>query len=136
LPAQLGEFATMVVDAPREGHNSSPMPGVAHNPDPALDPANQHHHDHLHHGANAEKGHTEKDHVAYTSGTTFNDPGVIPQPSPIHDIEKAKLEYGEKGKHAESDTEPSEANDRHRFRSIYRRYRIVFHILIGAFFTG
>jgi CNT family concentrative nucleoside transporter len=130
----------MTVDASREQHNSSPMPGVAPNPDPALDISKEHHHEHLHHGANAERGHTEQDHVAYTVGTTHNDPGVIPKASPMesHDVEKGGLEYGEKGSlsggRVETDSDVS--GDRHWFRSFYRRYRIVFHVLIGAFFTG
>lgn len=132
----------MVVDVSREQHNSSPMPGVAPNPDPALDISKEHHHEHLHHSANAEKGHAEKDHVAYTMGTTVNEPSVIPPASPLeqHDLEKGGLQYGEKsslkGEPVGTDSDVTTEEKKHRWRSFYRRYRIVFHALIGAFFTG
>jgi CNT family concentrative nucleoside transporter len=146
-----------MADLSRE-HNSSPMPGVRPNPDPALDISHEHHHGHLHHSANAERGHTEHDQVAYTTGTTFNEPAVIPKPDPNdesyhrhghveHDTEKSGgLEFAEKGSlsKGEASSEP-EIVEEHRgffwllkndFRGFYRRYRIFFHIFIGALFTG
>jgi CNT family concentrative nucleoside transporter len=143
-----------MADVSRE-HNSSPMPGVARNSDPALDISREHHHEHLHHSANAEKGHSEHDHVAYTVGTTRNEPNVIPQADPndglhhhhhpaerhiSHDIEKGGLEYEEKGSlgrgHALSDPETLEETRPGFFTRFYRRFRPVFHAVIGAFFTG
>ncbi|KAF2743051.1 sodium/nucleoside cotransporter 1 /nucleoside cotransporter 1 [Sporormia fimetaria CBS 119925] len=128
-------------------HNSSPVPGgVAPNPDPALDVAHEHHHPHLHHSSAAEKGHTERDHPAYTVGTTPNDPGVIPEPSPRAanfdnvDIEKkANLGYEEKGSLNRSSSNPDVVDEQPKrggFKAFYARFRWAFHILIGAFFTG
>jgi CNT family concentrative nucleoside transporter len=147
-----------MADLSRE-HNSSPMPGVRPNPDPALDVANEHTHEHLHHGANAERGHT--DHVAYTTGTTFNEPSVIPNPDPNddsyhrhghveHDIEKSgALEFAEKGSLSKGDgsSEPEGVVERttildylfwplRDFKGFYRRFRICFHLFFGALFTG
>ncbi|KAF2735756.1 H+/nucleoside cotransporter-like protein [Polyplosphaeria fusca] len=145
-----------MADLSRE-HNSSPMPGVMRNDDPALDIAHEHHHDHLHHGAHAEKGHTEHDHVAYSTGTT-QEPGVIPPADPnddalhrrrhpekhaVHDIEKTGgLDYEEKGSFGKgrtsSDPAVIEEEDpkRHTFSRFYKSYRIFFHIFIGMLFTG
>lgn len=140
-------------DVPRE-HNTSPMPGVARNPDPALDVVKEHHHEHLHHDANAEKGHNEFDHPAYTTGTT-DEPHVIPRAdrnedalhrrrhAPAeHDIEKTGgLEYEEKqgslskGRNS-SDPEIEEEPRRHFFARFYRKYRVFFHVFIGLLFTG
>ncbi|KAF2276993.1 H+/nucleoside cotransporter-like protein [Westerdykella ornata] len=137
-------------------HNLSPMPGVVPNPDPALDIDKEHHHEHLHHSSLAEKGHTAADHPAYTIGTTFNEPHVIPEPSPnddaLHrrslrdqrldpDVEKkGALELEEKGSlgngHASTEQEGIEEPQRRTFRAFYRRYRVFFHIFIGALFTG
>ncbi|KAF2268269.1 sodium/nucleoside cotransporter 1 /nucleoside cotransporter 1 [Lojkania enalia] len=145
-----------MADLSRE-HNSSPMPGVARNPDPALDISNEHHHEHLHHGAHAEKGHHVEDHPAYTIGTTA-EPGVIPpadpnddvlhklgRPDPANkDIEKTGgLEYEDKGSFSKGRTSSDPAGvaveedpKRHVFSGFYRRYRIYFHIIIGMLFTG
>jgi CNT family concentrative nucleoside transporter len=147
-----------MADVPRDNHNSSPMPGVVRNTDPALDISKEHHHEHLHHGANAEKGHVhDHDHVAYTTGTT-NEPSVIPKADPLddalhrrghperkaadHDIEKTGgLEYDEKGslsKEQTSTNAEAELEDpkRHRISRFYRAYRLWVHVVIGAFFTG
>ncbi|KAF2189171.1 hypothetical protein K469DRAFT_683614 [Zopfia rhizophila CBS 207.26] len=144
-----------MADISRE-HNASPMPGVVRNPDPALDIAREHHHEHLHHGVNAENGHQHNhDHVAYTRGTT-DEPGVIPKADPNddglhrrrhperpaeHDIEKTGgLEYEEKGslsnRRTSSDPEEEVDPKRHRISNFYKKYRIFFHIFIGALFTG
>jgi CNT family concentrative nucleoside transporter len=134
-------------------HNSSPMPGVVPNPDPALDIAHEHHHSHLHHGAHAH-AELRDEKVAYTTGTT-NEPSVIPTPDPnddaLHrlghperkevDVEKNgayyEAEHGslEKESHANGAAEEVDPK-RHSFSRFYRKYRIFFHILIGAFFTG
>lgn len=143
-----------MADVSRE-HNSSPMPGVVRNSDPALDVANEHHHEHLHHSARAEKGHDEADHPAYTTGTTY-EPPVIPPADPNddalhrrhhpekhaeHDIEKTGgIDYEEKGSlskpRSSSDPEGEVDPKRHRVSGFYRKYRIFFHVFVGLFFTG
>lgn len=137
-----------MADLSRE-HNSSPMPGVRPNPDPALDIAHEHHHEHMHHAPSAEKGHTEHDHPAYTTGTTFNEPGVIPKPDPNdesyrnldRDLEKeGGIEIGEKGSlsKGESPSERENAVEKPKFSlgAFYKKYRVFFHVFIGALFTG
>lgn len=135
-------------------HNSSPMPGVVRNPDPALDIAHEHHHEHLHHGGAAHADLT--DHKAYTAGTTPNEPSVIPPRDPnddaLHrlghperkdvDIEKSgggyyETEQGslEKDSHTNGVAEDEEPK-KHTFSMYYRRFRIFVHIFIGMLFTG
>lgn len=139
-------------DNPLE-HNSSPMPGMVQNNDPALDISREHHHEHIHHGASA---HAEThDDKAYSKGTTLNEPSVIPAQDPnddaLHrrhhperdelDIEKSggyyETEHGslEKDSHTNGVAEEADPK-RHKFSGFYRRYRIFFHIFIGMLFTG
>ena len=141
-------------------HNSSPMPGVARNPDPALDVAHEHTHSHLHHSEGIEKSHAASHNVVYTTGTTPNEPSMTPTPDPNddsfhrrqnpvrhaeHDIEKTGgLDtYEEKGslskRRSSSDPEAhTEEEDpkRHRVKNLYRKYRIFVHIFWGMLFTG
>ena len=146
-----------MADISRE-HNNSPQVGVVRNNDPALDIKREHHHEHLHHSARAEAGHTEHDHVAYTTGTTPNEPSIIPAADPNddalhrrhkaekyaaeHDIEKTGgLEYEEKGslgKGRVSSDPDSDIEDpkRHTISSLYRKYRIWVHLFVAALFTG
>ncbi|KAF2796138.1 hypothetical protein K505DRAFT_238493 [Melanomma pulvis-pyrius CBS 109.77] len=137
-------------DISREEHNSSPMPGVVRNSDPALDIAKEHDHAHLHHGTHA----ADHDHVVYTTGTTHNEPSVIPVADPNddalhrrrihadHDIEKTGgIDYEEKGSmsKARSSSDPElieEDTKRHLLSNFYAKYRIFFHIFIGMLFTG
>jgi CNT family concentrative nucleoside transporter len=60
-------------------HNSSPMPGVHPNPDPALDIAREHEHQHLHHSAHA--AHVDNSTPVYTTGTTDEKVSKLFQPS-------------------------------------------------------
>lgn len=136
-------------------HNSSPMPGVARNPDPALDVANEHTHPHLHHSERVEKAHAQEHNVVYTTGTTPNEPTLLLNADPSsdalhrrrhaeHDIEKTGgLDtYEEKGSlskgRSSSDPEAAEEVDpkSHRVSNFYRKYRIFFHIFLGMLFTG
>ncbi|KAF1955350.1 hypothetical protein CC80DRAFT_493245 [Byssothecium circinans] len=131
------------------GHNASHQAGVLPNPDPALDIAREHNHEHLHHSANAEKGHLPGDHIAYTTGTTA-EPGVIPpvdhsarnlEKHAVHDIEKSGGYYeakeGSLGKESTLPRSSEEEEPQKRgFSGFYRKYRIFFHIFIGLFFTG
>ncbi|KAF1971562.1 hypothetical protein BU23DRAFT_555747 [Bimuria novae-zelandiae CBS 107.79] len=143
-----------MADVSRE-HNSSPMPGVVRNPDPALDVAHEHHHNHLHHGAHSHPEHLDEK-VTYTKGTTANEPGVIPPQDPnddmLHrlghperkdvDIEKAgggyyETEHGSLEKDSNANGIAEEADPkRHKVSGFYRRYRLYVHIVIGMFFTG
>ncbi|KID90479.1 inner membrane transport protein yeiJ [Metarhizium guizhouense ARSEF 977] len=140
------------VAAPLQNQHHTPIAGMDYNPDPALNPANQHTHSHHHHSAriDAAGGH---DDAVYTSGTTM-DPSLIPAQQHgdnhhAHGVDKKDPlnlpEY--------SDNEKAEAgmvstgrgsgstDHRHResgggFMGFYRRYRPVFHLVYFLFFTG
>ncbi|KAI9753566.1 MAG: hypothetical protein M4579_005083 [Chaenotheca gracillima] len=123
-------------DVTRDAH------GMIHNTDPALDPAREHHHAHLHHDANAERG--REDEVVYSTGTTF-DKSTIPDASPQddelhrrHHAEKSGLDVSdaEKGTMSPAATEEEVDPRRHSFSSLYAKYRIFAHIFIWLFFTG
>ncbi|KAF1831159.1 H+/nucleoside cotransporter-like protein, partial [Decorospora gaudefroyi] len=134
----------------REQHNSSPMPGVARNDDPALDIAREHEHPHVHHSAHA----AHPDNIVYSSGTTDEKTSKFFQPSaqdshlhhrhPVdekHDLEKANgYDYEvEKATPCSSDPELEAEEKKKPWYSpsvLYRRYRLPLHIFIGAFFTG
>ena len=142
-----------MADMSRE-HNSSPMPGVVRNNDPALDIAHEHHHEHLHHSSHAHKELTEEK-VSYTMGTTINEPHIIPAQDPnddaLHrrhhpernevDIEKNGGYYEteqtslEKDSHAQGATEEVDPK-RHNFARYYKKFRPVVHIFMAMLFTG
>jgi CNT family concentrative nucleoside transporter len=140
-----------LADISREAHNSSPMPGVARNNDPALDIAKEHNHAHVHHGAHAGAAH--HDNIVYTAGTTHNEPSIIPAVDHHgeHDIEKTGGLYGEektggvygeekvsmsKGR-SSSDPDLAEVDTkRHYVADFYKKYRLGFHILVGSIVTA
>ncbi|KAJ4366196.1 hypothetical protein N0V83_007831 [Neocucurbitaria cava] len=130
-------------------HNSSPMPGVVRNDDPALDIKHEHEHEHVHHSARA----SHADNIVYSTGTT-DDRSTVPNPSAQdshlhhrhldekhaeHDIEKSGG-YGyevEKGTHSSADPEMEAEKKKWYSPSVlYRRFRLPVHIFIGALFTG
>ena len=130
-------------------HNSSPMPGVVRNDDPALDIAREHEHEHVHHSARA----SHADNIVYSTGTT-DDRSTVPNPSAqdskLHhrhldekhaerDIEKSGgYDYEvEKGTHSSADPEPEvEKKSPYSISVLYRRFRLPVHIFLGALFTG
>ncbi|CAO2657992.1 Nn.00g072520.m01.CDS01 [Neocucurbitaria sp. VM-36] len=130
-------------------HNSSHMPGVVRNDDPALDIAREHEHEHVHHSARA----SHADNIVYTQGTT-DDRSTVPNPSAQdshlhhrhldekhveHDMEKSGgYDYEvEKGTHSSADPEPEvQKKNRYSLSVLYRRFRLPVHIFIGALFTG
>lgn len=121
--------------------------------DPALDPANQHHHGHKHHAASAQA----PDDIVYSTGTTA-DPSIVPTqhhhiPTPIKadvDVEKGDVarsgtppDYSdhEKGEpRVVRDGEPSDdgkpASWKVRLGPIYRYRRPLTHFFIFGLFTG
>lgn len=121
---------------------------LAHNADPALDVAHEHHHTHLHHDATAEKG--RQDDAVYSAGTTA-EPSVIPKQDPLdhalhrrHHPERKDMEKddpadydAEKGGISPISTSDQERDPQsHRFARFYARYRIFFHLFIALLFTG
>jgi CNT family concentrative nucleoside transporter len=129
-----------------------PSQGVAHNDDPALDIAREHHHQHVHHSAHG----AHPDNIVYTSGTTDEKTSKFFQPSPLdhgnqnlhqrhsvnekHDIEKAGGYDYEVEKATRSSSDPElEAEKKPwytSFGAFYRAFRLPIHIFIGALFTG
>jgi CNT family concentrative nucleoside transporter len=135
----------------REQHNSSPMPGVARNDDPALDIAREHDHAHVHHSARA----AHPDNIVYTTGTTDEKTSKILEPSAHdshlhqrhafpnekHDLEKAggydyEIENGTPRSSTDPELEAEKKKPWWHPSVIYRKYRLPIHILIGMFFTG
>ena len=130
-----------------ESHNSSAQQDVIVNDDPVLNKANEHHHVHIHHDANAEKGREEE--VVYSEGATF-EPRVIPHQDPqdhgLHhrkqaentDKSIASTRDAERGStsitlgHIQSEEDPQT----HTGSTFYQRYRIYFHVTVWLFFTA
>ncbi|EFY86570.1 inner membrane transport protein yeiJ [Metarhizium acridum CQMa 102] len=140
------------VAAPPQNQHHMPIPGMDYNPDPALNPANQHTHAHHHHSAriDAAGGH---DDAVYTSGTTM-DPSLVPAQQHgdnhhAHGVDKKDPlnlpEYSdnEKAEAGVLSTGRGSGSTDHRhgesgggFMSFYRRYRPVFHLIYFLLFTG
>jgi CNT family concentrative nucleoside transporter len=105
-----------------EVNEASPHDTVRH-ADPALDPANQHHHGHPHHSGQAEKG--PDDDVIYAKDAK----GLIQDPT-VED------------KHAlsQSSKDLEEAGESYPSRPFYRRYRKyrrhVVYAVVWLLFTG
>lgn len=132
-------------------HNASPMAHVKPNPDPALNPALEHTHEHIHHSARAV--HEESSHVAYTTGTTDEKTSKllnenahsshVPHHNHAeHDIEKTGgiAAYDDKGtRRSSSDPELERETQQKPWYSpsmLYRRFRLPVHIFFMALITG
>lgn len=118
--------------------------------DPALDPANQHQHGHLHHSQHAT--HTGNDVPTYTIGTT-NERSTIQDPSPLdHGIHHSgqTAPYDEKHHDYRVDVEqgkvssvsPTSSLDRsaehgeHKKKGFYAKHKVWFHIAFGSIATA
>lgn len=135
-------------------HNFSSQTDVVKNNDPALDVAREHHHEHLHHSARAEKG--REDEVVYTTGTTAersNVPDADPLDNALHNrghperghperISKKDdigIDYdtAEKGYDVSDENGSHGSQTRaHRLKRFYRHWRIWIHLLILIVMTG
>lgn len=123
-------------------HDSSPQQIVIQNNDPALQNSHEHHRDHMHYNAHAEKG--QGDEVNYSYGATFGEDTIPHQDSQDHDIPRRR--------HADMAKEPAAAVDleqgtmspsrseedpqTHPFSNFYKRYRTFFHLCFWIVFTG
>ncbi|GAB1741261.1 hypothetical protein NU219Hw_g6502t1 [Hortaea werneckii] len=122
----------------------------AHHHDPALDPANEHSHGHLHHSPRAE--HHTADEPVYTVGTTA-ERSTMADPSPqdhiyhgeglgkptggptyLQDVEKGDMSPASRITSSENSAEPDPKD--HKFANFYSKYRIVFHLLMFGVVTG
>ncbi|KAF2154765.1 CNT family concentrative nucleoside transporter [Myriangium duriaei CBS 260.36] len=137
-------------------HNSSLQTGVVPSTDPALDTANEHNHEHLHHGASSLDRNRHED-VVYASGPGA-DAHSIPSTAVPHektdglhqrhvgtdnsspaDIEKGAVGYNvSKNELGYNENSASEELDpqHHGFARFYKHYRIVFHAFLAMLFTG
>ncbi|KAL7628483.1 hypothetical protein AAE478_002686 [Parahypoxylon ruwenzoriense] len=113
------------------GHNSSLQGGIMPNSDPVLDFANEHHHEHLHHGGLAANPANHLDEVMYST--------TLPEKS----LDKAQ-DYAAAEKFV-TDQESGnvghihgDENGRvgHFISYYYRKFRIYVHFAIWALFTA
>ncbi|ODA77440.1 hypothetical protein RJ55_07069 [Drechmeria coniospora] len=131
--------------APAHEHRHEVPAGLDRNPDPALDPANQHRHPHRHHSPRVDAaGHVD---AVYTTGTTF-DPTLIPTQNHVMDGHGAdgKMPIGtppdysdhEKARelHAVDHASTSPPSRFARLGPIYCHRRIILHLLIFKFATS
>ena len=141
MPAPAPDYVDVTVTD--ETHNASPQKHVIANDDLALDKAHEHHHAHLHHDLNAEKG--RNDEVVYSKGTTFERSTVPHQDPQDHDIHRRKQAeiaagglpaFGDPEKNDLSPIRSEEDPQTHTFSNFYRRYRLFFHLFIWLLFTG
>jgi CNT family concentrative nucleoside transporter len=97
--------------------------------DPALNPANEHHHAHHSHTAFAEKGRV--DEVVYTEGTTA-EKSNIPEPSP-----QDHSAYPEKSKELSDVEDLGEGRaSRPWQRRLINQWRHVAYAVVWLLFTG
>lgn len=126
-------------DAPSPaGHNASPQVGVAANPDPALDIANEHTHEHVHHGGAAAKHENHAHDLVYSSGTTEKGHDLLDKPGSRNGYTQEKLVTDEEsGRIAPSqEAEHAEPARKYTWSRFYRKFRPVVHFLIWALFTA
>ena len=123
-------------------HNTSSQRHVVVNDDPVLRKDREHHHGHLHHSANTEKG--REDDLAYSKGTTFEESTIPHQDPQDHNLHRRH--------HADNTKEPTgivdpehgrlssisseEDPQSHGLSSFYSKYRMFFHLFIWLLFTG
>lgn len=137
----------------QQHQNHTPIAGMDYNPDPALNPANQHTHAHHSHSPriDAAGGH---DDAVYTTGTTV-DPSTVPAQQHhhhhAHGVDKSGAlntppEYSDNEKmeagvvshgRGSGSTEHENINSfGARIGRLYRRYRWVAHLFWFFLFTG
>ncbi|KAI8623679.1 H+/nucleoside cotransporter-like protein [Xylariaceae sp. FL1651] len=112
------------------GHNASPQQGVVPNPDPVLDLANEHHHEHIHHGGAAADPANHSDEVMYSNTSpekSFDKPGDFAAAEKSVDTDE---ESGNVGHIREN---PSTGQ---LIKTWYRRLRPFVHLFIWLVFTA
>ncbi|KAL9116116.1 MAG: hypothetical protein Q9227_000485 [Pyrenula ochraceoflavens] len=126
--------------AVEHSHNTSRQEGVETNPDLALHLSREHHHQHLHHSAAAEKG--REDDVVYSKDTTFQKSNVSDQFSPDHGLhqrhtaEKNGVDIVDAEKGSATPLDNDKGPRSHSFSRFYAKYRWAFHIFVWLLFTG
>ncbi|KAI9725630.1 MAG: hypothetical protein M1828_002915 [Chrysothrix sp. TS-e1954] len=133
-------------------HNRSAQVNVAENDDLALHVSKEHHHEHLHHEAYAEKD--RHDDAAYTKGTTAERTTGLFGPSdsqdysshrmghPQRELPGDRVEDAEKGvfspeiKMTSSRPEGDRDSEGHTMKRFYARYKLFVHLFTFCLFTG
>ena len=123
-------------------HTASTKYRLEPNNDPALDPAHEHHHTHLHHSERAVAG--REDDMMYSKETT-DEPSTIPHQDALdhalnrrHHLpdQKAGVNVTDTEKGGLSPIQSEEDPQSHTFARFYSRYRIFFHLFVWLLFTG
>ncbi|KAI0160890.1 H+/nucleoside cotransporter-like protein [Hypoxylon sp. FL1284] len=114
------------------GHNASSQEGVAVNPDPALDFANEHHHEHIHHGGLAASHVNHSDEVAYSTASPEKD---LEKPRDYAAAEKSVTDQ-DSGNVGHIHVDEDEERRRQFIRRWYRVLRPYIHFFIWAVFTA
>ncbi|KAI2611948.1 H+/nucleoside cotransporter-like protein [Hypoxylon sp. NC1633] len=112
------------------GHNPSSQTDVAVNPDPALDLANEHQHQHLHHGAPTANTANHPDEVVYSIASpdkSLEKPHEYPAEKSITDEDSGNVG------HIRGDV--VEGN-KYSISYWYRKFRAYVHFFIWAVFTA
>lgn len=115
-----------------DGHNHSAQRNVDINPDPVLDYAHEHTHAHVHHATQ------EKDETMMFATTTPADkyPGSGETPDyKVHPMSSRDDEESGGVGDIRNEEETVRANP-WSLKSLYRRFRIVFHLAIWAVWTA
>lgn len=126
------------VAADTEKHNKSAQEGGVHiNFDPVLDPANEHHHAHLHHA----KTESKVDDIVFAKSDE-NYPGSAAAPdykvramSSSNDDEESGG-VGEVRSSGQEDEDKTKGWKGWTFKRVYRQYRFVFHFVFWAVWTA
>lgn len=144
-----------MADLSRE-HNTAAAPEMARHHDPALDVANQHGREHLHHSSHAHAD--QHDNKVYVHGT---EPVMVPNLGPndhlqatiipsdhAHAADRKEMEIEKKAAYydAEQGSTEKDSNvngvaegEHHRkmmIKAHYRKYRWILHLFFGCLFTG
>lgn len=120
-------------------HSISSQHRVVPNSDPALEASREHHHQHLHHDAFAEKG--REDEVIYSKGTTFERSAIPNESRRSHELRtrhpgKGEVEVGDAEKGLSPVRSEEEDPQTHTLSTFYGKYRIFFHLFVWLLFTG
>ncbi|XXG98086.1 hypothetical protein Hte_004405 [Hypoxylon texense] len=114
------------------GHNASSQEGVIPNPDPALEFANEHRHEHLHHGGLAANPVNHPDEVIYSTATPDKE---MEKPGDYAAAEKSVTDE-DSGNVGNIHSHEADIRRKEFIRRWYRILRPYIHFFIWAVFTA
>ncbi|MCJ1312704.1 hypothetical protein MMC25_006380 [Agyrium rufum] len=117
-------------------HNPSAQDGMAFNPDPLLNPVNEHTHKHLHHAPGVKK-----DEDVYAQEKGHEDGSSPAQQHEVHGTVQEKggdvdIVNVERGTYSPEENESGDDYRQHRLAHFYRMLRPLVHAIILVLFTG